>query len=247
MARQLAPHAKTLVLVARRGDRLEVLKSELVRSGLDIRCHAVDLADAGQFDGLLASLASGGVTVDLLINNAGLGDHGLFEASDWKRVEAMLDVNIKALTRLTHALLPGMIRAGRGAILNVSSITAFLPMPHMAVYAATKAYVSSFTEAIRAELRGTGVGVTALCPGPVQTEFGNLAKREDERDAAPAPDVLKLPVERIVREGLLAVDRDRARVVPGWLLAGLMFVTALVPIFVIRPFLARRRRPPGAH
>ena len=245
MARQLAPHAKALVLVARRGDRLEALKGELMRSGLDIRCHAVDVADAGQVDEFLAALAGGGLRVDFLINNAGLGDHGLFEASDWKRVEMMLDVNIKALTRLTHALLPGIIRSGRGAILNVSSITAFLPMPEMAVYAASKAYVSSFTEAIRAELRGTGVGVTALCPGPVQTEFGNLAKRPGESDAAPAPDILKLPVGRIVREGLLAVNRDRARVVPGWLLAGLMFITALVPIFVLRPFLGRRRGSAG--
>ena len=242
MARQLAPHAKALVLVARRSDRLDELKLEIARSGLDIRCHAVDLANTDQIDGLLTTLAGGGIKIDFLINNAGLGDHGLFEASDWKRVEAMLDVNIKALTRLTHALLPEIIRSGRGAILNVSSITAFLPMPSMAVYAASKAYVSSFTEAIRAELRGTGVAVTALCPGPVATEFGNLAKRAGESDAAPAPDVLKLPVERIARDGLLAVDKDRARVVPGWLLAALMFITALVPIFVLRPFLGRRRK-----
>ena len=244
MARQLAPHAKALVLVARRGDRLDALKGELARSGLRIVCHAADLANAGDIGGFLSALAGSGIRIDFLINNAGLGDHGLFEASDWKRVEAMLDVNVKALTRLTHALLPEIIRSGRGAILNVSSITAFLPMPSMAVYAASKAYVSSFTEAIRAELRGTGVAVTALCPGPVQTEFGNLAKRNGEDDAAPAPDILKLPVERIAREGLLAVDKDHARVVPGWLLAGLMFITALVPIFVLRPFLGRRRGSP---
>ena len=244
MARQLAPHAKALVLVARRGDRLDALKGELARSGLRIECHAADLANANEVEGFLAALAGSGMKIDFLINNAGLGDHGLFEASDWKRVEAMLDVNIKALTRLTHALLPEIIRSGRGAILNVSSITAFLPLPQMAVYAASKAYVSSFTEAIRAELRGTGVAVTALCPGPVATEFGNLAKRSGEKDAAPAPDILKLPVERIAREGLLAVDKDRARVVPGWLLAGLMFITALVPIFLLRPFLGRRRGSP---
>src|SRR5205085_461982 len=106
---------------------------------------------------LLAALEESGTKADFLINNAGLGDHGLFEDSDWKRVQAMLDVNIKALTRLTHALLPGIIRSGRGAILNVSSISAYLPMPQMAVYAASKAYVNSFTEALHAELRGTGV------------------------------------------------------------------------------------------
>jgi hypothetical protein len=242
MARQLAPHARALVLVARRADRLAALKAELDRSGVEIQCHVADLADDHQVERLLAVLEGSEMTVDFLINNAGLGDHGLFEDSDWKRVQAMLDVNIKALTRLTHALLPGIIRSGRGAILNVSSITAYLPMPNMAVYAASKAYVNSFTEALRAELRGTGVVVSALCPGPVATEFAALAKRADEEDAAPAPDFLKLPVERIVREGLRGVDRGRARTIPGILLAVLMFLTALVPIFILRPFLGIRRR-----
>lgn len=247
LARQLAPHAKALVLVARRRDRLDVLKAEIARNGLVIDCHTVDLADTSALEVFLKTLAEGGTKVDFLINNAGLGDHGLFEGSDWQRVQRMLDVNIKALTRLTHALLPDIIRSGRGAILNVSSITAFLPMPNMAVYAASKAYVNSFTEAIRAELRGTGVAVTALCPGPVETEFGSLARRAQEDDAAPAPDVFKLPVERIAREGLLAIGNDRARVVPGWMLAVLMFLTALVPIFLLRPFLGSRCRQPNAN
>lgn len=243
MARQLAPHARRLVLVARRRERLDVLKGELARSGLEIACHAADLADGASVEKLLAEIAADGGRIDFLINNAGLGDHGLFEASDWKKVQAMLDVNIKALTRLTHALLPDIIRSGRGAILNVSSIAAYLPMPNMAVYAASKAYVNSFTEALRAELRSTGVIVTALCPGPVETEFGGIARREGEIDAAPAPEIFKLPVERVVREGLMAVAADRARVVPGWLLAALMFVTALVPMFILRTFLAPSRRP----
>jgi short-subunit dehydrogenase len=245
MARQLAPHARALVLVARRADRLDELKSELARSGMEIQCHAADLADGAQVERLLAALEEGGTQVDFLINNAGLGDHGLFEESDWKRVQAMLDVNIKALTRLTHALLPGIIRSGRGAILNVSSIAAYLPMPQMAVYAASKAYVSSFTEALRAELRGTGVVVSALCPGPADTEFGAQAKRAGEADSMPAPDFLKQPVERIVREGLRAVDKNRARAIPGALLGVLMFVTALLPIFILRPFLGGRSRGGG--
>ena len=245
MARQLAPHARALVLVARRADRLDALKAELARSGMEIQCHAADLADGAEVERLLAALEENGTKVDFLINNAGLGDHGLFEDSEWKRVQAMLDVNIKALTRLTHALLPGIIRSGRGAILNVSSITAYLPMPRMAVYAASKAYVNSFTEALRAELRGTGVSVSALCPGPVDTEFGAQAKRAGEADAAPAPDFLKMPIERIAREGLWAVDRNRARAIPGVLLGVLMFLTALVPIFILRPFLAGRSRDGG--
>jgi short-subunit dehydrogenase len=243
MARQLAPSARRLVLVARRGDRLEALKRELARSGLEIECHAADLTDGTAVENLLKQLAACGTRIDFLINNAGLGDHGDFAASDWKRVQAMLDVNITALTRLTHALLPGIIHSRRGAILNVSSIAAWLPMPNMAVYAASKAYVNSFTEALRAELRHTGVVVTSLCPGPVDTEFGALARRDGERDAVPAPDIFKLSVERVVREGLLAVGKDRARVVPGWVLAGLMFVTALVPMFILRTFLAPSKRP----
>ncbi len=236
-ARQLAPHARALVLVARRADRLEAMKAELSRSGLEIECHAADLADGAQVGRLLAALEESGTRVDFLVNNAGLGDHGLFEESEWSRVQAMLDVNIAALTRLTHALLPGILRSGRGAILNVSSIVAYLPMPQMAVYAASKAYVNSFTEALRGELRGTGVLVSALCPGPVDTEFGGIAKREGEADAAPAPDFLKQSAERIVRDGLRGLDRGRARTIPGLPLAVMMFFTALVPIFILRPFL----------
>ena len=240
-ARQLAPHARSLILVARRLDRLEALKGELDRPGLTIHCHAADLGDEVQIEALLASLAASGERVSLLINNAGLGDHGFFEDSDWSRVSAMLDVNIKALTWLTHALLPDLVRAGRGAILNVSSIASLLPLPKMAVYAATKAYVTSFSEALRAELRGTGVSVTALCPGPVSTEFGRIADRPDGRDPMPAPEIFKVPVEDVAAAGLAAVEHDRARVIPGWFICVAMTLATLVPIFVLRIFLTQRR------
>ena len=147
-ARQLAPHARALILVARRRDRLAQLKAEIDRPGLTVHCHAADLADEVQIEALLAALAASGERVTFLINNAGVGDHGFFENSDWPRVKAMIEVNIQALTRLTHALLPEFIRAGRGAILNVSSISSYLPLPKTAVYAASKAYVTSFTEAL---------------------------------------------------------------------------------------------------
>lgn len=241
-ARQLAPQARALILVARRRDRLEQLQRELARPGLTIHIHTADLADEVQTEALLASLAASGERVSLLINNAGLGDHGLFENSDWNRVQAMLEVNINALTRLTHALLPEFVRAGRGAILNVSSIASLLPIPKMAVYAATKAYVTSFSEALRAELRDTGVTVTALCPGPVNTEFFEVAERAGANEPMPAPEFFKVSIPEVVRTGLEAVARDRARVIPGWLVWALMSVTALVPIFVLRLFLAQRRK-----
>jgi short-subunit dehydrogenase len=245
-ARQLAPHASALILVARRLDRLEALKSELERPGLVIHCHAADLADEVQTEALLASLAASGERVSLLINNAGLGDHGYFEESDWGRVKSMLDVNIKALTRLTHAILPDLIRIGHGAILNVSSIASLLPLPKMAVYAASKAYVTSFSEALRAELRDAGVSVTALCPGPVETEFSSIAQRPDGRDAMPAPQVFKVPAAEVVASGLAAVEHDRARSIPGWLVCIVMTITTLVPIFLLRFFLTQRRHPRGS-
>lgn len=240
-ARQLAPHARALILVARRLDRLEVLKAELDRPGLTVHCHAADLAEEVQTEALLASLAASGERVTLLINNAGLGDHGFFEESDWSRVEAMLDVNIKALTRLTHALLPDLVRVGHGAILNVSSIASLLPLPKMAVYAATKAYVSSFSEALRGELRETGVSVTTVCPGPVDTEFFKVAERPEARESMPAPELFKVSAPEVVLAALHAVKRDRARVIPGWFVCLVMTITSLVPIFLLRFFLTQRR------
>lgn len=240
-ARQLAPQASTIILVARRLDRLDALREEIARPGLTIHCHAADLADEVQTEALIASLAASGERVSLLINNAGLGDHGYFEESDWSRVNAMLDVNIKALTRLTHALLPELVRAGRGAVLNVSSIASLLPIPKMAVYAATKAYVTSFSEALRAELRGTGVSVTALCPGPVNTEFFGVAERGDQRGSMPAPELLKVSPVEVVSTALTAVERDRARVIPGWAVCILMTIASLVPFFIVRLFLSQRR------
>ncbi len=242
LARQLAPHAATLILVARRMDRLEEVRQELARPGLEVHCHSVDVADAAQIETLLELVAGSGMSVDFLINNAGVGDHGLFEESDWERVKAMLDVNIQALTRLTHAFLPQLVRSGHGAILNVSSIASYLPLPKMAVYAATKAYVTSFSEAIRGELRGTGVSVTALCPGPVETEFFILAERPEAKEQGPAPEIFKVPVEQVAREGLEAVLRDRPRVIPGWLVWAVMTFTSLLPFFLVRLFIAQRRR-----
>jgi short-subunit dehydrogenase len=240
LARQLAPNASRLILLARRIDRLEALAAEIRRDGIEIECHPVDVANVAQLDAFLAMLKGSGTQVDLLINNAGVGDHGFFEESDWGRVESMIDINIKALTRMTHALLPQLIRT-RGAILNVSSIASLLPIPKMSVYAASKAYVTSFSEGIRAELRGTGVSVTALCPGPVETEFFQIAERPGARENPPAPEFFKVPAEEVAREALDAVLRDRPRVIPGWVPWAVMTFATLVPFAIVRLFLAEKR------
>lgn len=241
-ARQLAPHARTLILAARRTGRLEELKASLTREhpALSVHVYGIDLADAAAIRAFLQWLRDENLRVDFLINNAGLGDHGPFLDADWPKVKQMLEVNILALTQLTHGLLP-MLRAGAGngacgaAILNVSSTAGFLPIPHMAVYAATKAYVTSFSEALRVELRGSGVTVTALCPGPVDTEFSGVASRAESRMTS--PEFIKVPPERVVAAALRAVARDRARVVPGLAISLAMLLLAVIPMFVLRLFL----------
>jgi uncharacterized protein len=182
---------------------------------------------------LVAWLDREKIDIDLLINNAGLGDAGPFATSDPKRNDEMLQVNVVALTTLARQLLPKMISRKRGAILNVSSSAGFLPIPQFNVYAATKAYVTSFSEALRAELRGTGVTVTALCPGPVHTEFGDVAKRpggEPER----GPESVYVSVERVVRDTLAAVEADRPLVIPGLFMKIGMFLVRITPMSILR-------------
>jgi short-subunit dehydrogenase len=235
-ARQLAPQAHALVLVARRQDRLQAVKADLSRShpDLSVYCYALDLADLDALDRFTRWLSDEGVRINFLINNAGLGDHCLFESSEWARVKSMLDVNITALTRLTHSLLPVLRTFPDSAILNVSSSASFMPVPRLAVYAATKAYVTSFSEALRAELRGTGVSVTALCPGPVDTEFGDVASSGHAGPAFGAPEFLKVPAEQVVRAALRGVERDRARVIPGWVMFLGMSLLCCIPFALVR-------------
>jgi short-subunit dehydrogenase len=235
-ARQLAPEAQALVLTARRQDRLEILKAELTRTNpnLSVYCYALDLADTEALERFIRWLADEGVRINFLINNAGLGDHGLFQSSERHKIKAMLDVNITALTRLTHALLPVLRTFEDSAILNVSSSASFLPVPQLAVYAATKSYVTSFSEALRAELRGTGVSVTTLCPGPVDTEFGEVANSGRSGPGFNPPEFFKVPVERVVHDALRGVERDRARIIPGWVVFLAMSALCLIPFVFIR-------------
>ncbi len=241
-ARQLGPYAQHLVLVARRLDRLEGLKEELeaIHGGLTVHPYGADLADEEQRMGFVQWLGEQNLKVNFLINNAGLGDRGEFVASEWERVKAMIDVNISALTSLVHLLLPSMTMSGGGAILNVSSVASFFPLPNMAVYAATKAYVTSFSESLGIELRPKGVTVTALCPGPVKTEFFDVARRTTDDDAVAhydsMPGFVVSPAD-VVRAGLVAVERERARVIPGPLLCIAVGLALLVPFCITREIL----------
>jgi short-subunit dehydrogenase len=245
-AQQLATRARSLVLVARRRERLEELRDELIRRdpNLNVHVRVVDLADKSQVDQLVAWLDQEKIEIDLLINNAGIGDIGPFATSDAERIDQIIQVNVTALTLLTQKLLPLMIAKKRGAILNVSSSAAFLPIPEFSVYAASKAYVNSFSQGLREELRGTGISVCALCPGPVQTEFTQVAERPGQQRER-SPEFVYVSVENVARAGLDALERDRALVIPGFIMKLGMFFVRLMPMSILRGasrFSAKRNR-----
>jgi uncharacterized protein len=234
-ARQLAGRARSMILVARRDERLIELANHLKRDHPKLVVHVrkADLADLSQLQDFLESLDHQKLEVDLLINNAGLGDSGAFAQSDPARNKEMTLLNVATLTLVTRHFLPPMIAKHHGAILNVSSSAGFLPIPLSAVYAATKAYVTSFSEALRAELYGTGVSVCALCPGPVVTEFQQVAKREGVQPDI-GPQFLIVTVEQVVRDALAAVEADRPLVIPGFAMKLLMLIARLMPMPVLR-------------
>lgn len=207
-ARQLSARGHRLVLVARRKDRLEALANELGNA----RAVAADLSKAGAAAKLMADVDAAGEQVEILVNNAGFGLAGRLATQDSKRLRQMIDLNCGALTGLCRAVAPQMVERRSGAILNVASTAAFQPGPGMAVYFATKAYVLSFTEALHEELRRHGVKVTALCPGPTATEFGDVAGF-----GRAIPKLVMAQSAPVVRAGLEGLDRNKAVVVPGLL------------------------------
>jgi uncharacterized protein len=234
-ARQLAGRARSMILAARRDERLIELAQQMQREHpkLVVHIRKVDLGDLGELQAFLEWLDRENLEVDLLINNAGLGDSGPFAQSDPDRDKEMTIVNVATLTLITRHLVPQMIAKHGGAILNVSSSAGFLPIPLSAVYAATKAYVTSFSEALRAELYGTGVSVCALCPGPVVTEFQQVAKREGVQPNI-GPQFLVVTVEKVVCDALAALEADRPLVIPGFAMKLLMLLARLVPMPVLR-------------
>jgi short-subunit dehydrogenase len=234
-ARQLAMRARMLVLVARREQRLNELRDELQNRNAQLIVHVrvVDLCDKSQIDQLVRWLEGNKIEIDFLINNAGLGDYGSFATSNPERDDQILEVNIVALTSLTRRLLPQMVARKRGVILNVSSSAGFLPIPGMAVYAASKAYVNSFSEALRAELRGIGLSVIALCPGPVHTEFGDVAKRPGGQPEH-GPEFVYVSVEKTARNALATVEADRPLLIPGLFMKLGMFLVRITPMSILR-------------
>lgn len=202
-----------VVMVARDTPRLHKAHEELATvASAPVVALPVDLAEPGAAAALAQLLDERQIEVDGLVNNAGFGVFGPFAATDPTEEQALLQVNLVALTELTKALLPGMVARHQGRILNVASTAAFLPGPLMAVYYASKAYVLSFSEALSCELEGTGVTVTTLCPGPTASAFQDRAGMEGRRLFSG----LVMSSDAVARAGYAGMMRGERVVVPGW-------------------------------
>lgn len=206
-ARQLAKRGHSLVLAARRKDRLHALARELGNA----RPVAIDLSAPGAAAKLIDDLAAHGESVDLLINNAGFGLIGQFAELPGQREREMVDLNAGVLTDLCRAVVPAMIERRSGGIINVASTAAFQPGPKMAVYFATKAFVLSLSEALHEELKPHGIKVSCLCPGPTRTEFGEVAGFGGNG----LFDRVAMNAGRVVAAGLAGFDHNKAVVIPG--------------------------------
>jgi short-subunit dehydrogenase len=211
LAELLAARGAKLVLTARRRDRLEELAEKLrAGHGATVEIFPVDLAQAGGANNLFAFTEEKGIEVDLLVNNAGFGGYGEFHEKPLDRFREMVQVNVAAVVELTHRYLAGMVRRRRGDVMIVASTAAFQPVPYIACYAATKGFDLLFAEAIAEEVRQYGVRVCALCPGPTDTEFQQVAQQPQRmfRFAETA--------EKVARVGLSALEAGKTHTISGW-------------------------------
>jgi short-subunit dehydrogenase len=213
-ARRLAARDHDLILIARRADRLLTLASELARKHrISVQPLPADLSRPDELERLQQELARL-EKVDLLVNNAGFGVRGLFGDVAPEKHRDMVEVHVMASVLLTRAVLPGMIARKRGAIINVSSLAGFLPLPESTIYSSTKAFLIFFSRSLDAQLRGGGVRVQALCPGYTYTEFHDTEEFKDF-SRSEIPRWLWLPVERVVDESLEALESGKTVCVPG--------------------------------
>jgi hypothetical protein len=239
IARELVRRGHGVTLVARRIDRLEALAGELADGGASAHVVAADLADRSARAELPDRVGALGLEVDILVNDAGVSTLGPVASSDPDAELEMVEVDVLAVVDLCSRFLPGMVRRGRGAVLNVASTGAFQPLPGQAGYAAGKAFVLSYTQSLGGELRGTGVTATTLCPGPVDTGFGERAGFSKEDAAAALPAVMWETPEAVARAGIDGLAAGRAVVIPGLANRATTALGRVVPNRLLVPLLAR--------
>jgi uncharacterized protein len=238
----LAQHGFDLVLVARRADRLDAVARDLV-AGYGVRAHVapIDLADPAACAALCDRLSADGLIVDLLVNNAGYGVPGRYAATDWRLQRDFIQVLVTAVAELTHRLLPGMIDRRWGRIVNVASLAALVPAaPGHTLYAASKAFLVKFSEALAGEVRAHGVHVTAACPGFTYSEFHDVIGTREQMQAMPR--FMWLDARQVVDESYAAVMAGQAMVVTGRLNRVVAFGAKHLPAVVARAAVARQSR-----
>jgi short-subunit dehydrogenase len=228
-ARELASRGMDLILVARSESKLQALATELTTPECRVEVIVCDLSQAGATQQIYKFVQDRQLHVDLLINNAGFGTYGSFENLDPGREQAEIMLNVAAVVDLAHAFIPDMLKHGNGAIINVASTAGHQPVPYMAVYGATKAFVLSFSEALWAEYRDRGIRVLALCPGPTETPFHAIAQEQIVGLGQMATP------EQVVSTGLRALEQGRSYVIPGLMNA---FLSAILPRLLPRHLVA---------
>ncbi len=226
LAKCFAADGSRLILIARNTEALESLAKELRQSHqIEVRVLTADLSLSETPKRIFAELSAQKIAVDVLVNNAGFGANGAFAEIPLSRQLEMLQVNITALTELTGLFLPGMISRRRGGILNVGSVAGFQPGPGMMVYYATKAFVLSFTEALAEELQGSGLNVSVLCPGPTESNFGNVARGKKVRHVKTS----KMTSAAVAVYGHRAFRQGKITAVPGWQNKVFVFLNRILP------------------
>jgi short-subunit dehydrogenase len=224
LARLVAADDKNLVITARNKEALEQLKSELEsKQGISARVLVKDLSFPGAPLEIYSELEKDGIDVDVLVNNAGFGLYGEFSGTELEKELALIQVNIASATCLTKLFLKNMLANKSGKILNVASSLGFIPVPLFSVYAASKAYLLNFSEALACELEGSGVSVTCLCPPPTKTAFwADMAHSKSAK-------MKMLSAEYVAKAGYRALKKGKLIVAPGWLVKSMLLLTRIAP------------------
>jgi short-subunit dehydrogenase len=237
IARKLVHRARAIVLVARRRERMDELKADLLKERADLKVHIEvrDLGNVASLPALVTSIEEAVGDIDVLVNNAGLGDMGVFDMADPVKTEGMITLNVTTLTLLTRAVLPGMIARKRGGILNISSSFGLQFLPGFAAYIGSKHYVTGFTEGLRADCAGTGVVISQVCPGPVATEFEEVA---GNFTGLKVPAFIEISAEHCARASVNGFTKGRALIIPGFVMRLVMYGSGMTPRFLRRWFAA---------
>ena len=237
LARELAGHGAKLILTARRRERMEALALELAEKGTEVRIVTADLNDPAAPQQIYDATEGAGATVDILINNAGLGQFGAFAQSPIEQELSQVRVNCEAMVRLTRLFVPHMVERRRGWIMILASTASFQPVPYLSTYAATKAFDRFFALGLAAEVARFGVKVTSLCPGPTESEFFEVARSENFMPGG------RQSAEEVARLGIEALARGKRTIVPYFSGRFLSQFVKFLPVGLITGQIEKRARP----